>query len=678
MNLRFLPVLVFCFTSLTPCGVAQLKLPSIFGDHMVMQADGPVPIWGQASAGSEVTLSGGWWPADIHLTADAEGAWRYDLPAPQASGPFQILVSSGGQKLTFKDVLVGEVWLCGGQSNMEWSVGPGVGQGVLNWQKEVETADFPEIRLFEVQHQISLDPQQDCVGSWKKCSPETVQRFSAIGYFFGRNLHQKLQVPVGLISSNWGGTVAETWTSREALQNLDSFTAPLKSLDTLAEQLQSDGGLAGLRQQWWEKLDRVDPGGAAGQWSQPKVDHKQWKLVQLPGVWGGKLASFDGVVWYRKQISIPESWAGTALKLELGPIDDFDTTWFQGLRVGALDQPGQWQTARVYNIPAEAVKGGVATISVRVVDTGGAGGFAGQAKQMRIRPAVESGPLAEAFLSLAGSWYRHQGASLTSLGAYPSRPALHQNLPTVLHNGMLRPLIPYGIQGAIWYQGESNRTRPEQYRKLFPAMIADWRKLWGRGDFPFYFVQIAPFRYGGDSGQAAALREAQAMTLSEPNTGMVVTMDIGNPGNIHPIQKQEVGRRLSLWALSHRYPEAVSKDLIFSGPLMTRWRIKGDAIRLTFGYAGKGLRSRNEQALSHFTIAGADQIFHSATARIEQDTNGEWVVDVHSDQVVQPLAVRYAWAAADEPNLCNSAGLPAPSFRTDHWPAYQGAPAGKK
>jgi sialate O-acetylesterase len=446
---------------------ADVKLPQLFSDHMVVQRDMAVPVWGWAAPGEGVSvqLAG----QEMKTAADDQGKWMVKLTALSAGGPHELVVT-GNNTLKITDVYAGEVWICSGQSNMQWTVSQSA-----NPVEEATAAKFPQLRMFSVERTATDQAQQDCRGSWQVCSPQTTGNFSAVGYYFGRYLHQKLEVPLGMINSSWGGTVCEAWTSHAALA--------------------------------------ADP-------------------------------------------------------------------------------------------PFEAILG---------------------------RAAV-----AEA---------RHQEGP---------------NFASRLYKGMIMPLVPYAIRGAIWYQGESNVPRAAQYRRLFPTMIQDWRRTWGQGDFAFLFVQLAPFRYSGqDMKNCAELWEAQAKTLELPNTGMAVTVDIGDVRDIHPKNKQDVGKRLALWALAKTY----GKEVCPSGPLYKSMQIEGDAIRLTFDYTGSGLASRDGQPLTDFTIAGEDQQFLPATATID----GNQVV-VRSAAVAKPVAVRFAWYDAAQPNLANREGLPASPFRTDDWP----------
>ena len=443
---------------------ADVRLPKVIGDHMVLQQGKPVPVWGWAEAGEKVTVTVG--ESKATATAGDDGKWMVKLDAMDVGGPCQMTVQ-GNNTITLEDILIGEVWVCSGQSNMQWPV-----SASNDPQKEIAAADYPHIRLFTVARTVAEKPMDDCEGAWAACSPQTVPGFSAVAYFFGRHLHQQLEVPVGLINTSWGGTMAEAWTSREGLLGEPDFE----------------------------------------------------------------------------------------------PI---------------LERSAQFK---------------------------------------------------------------------------PDTP--HQ--ASVLFNGMIRPLIPFAVQGAIWYQGESNCTRAEQYRKLFPAMIRDWRNNWGQGELPFLFVQLAPFRYRwADPRCLPELWEAQLKTLDLANTGMAVTTDVANIVDIHPKNKQDVGRRLALWALANTY----DKDLVYSGPLYDSMTVEGDKIRIRFKHVGGGLVAKG--ALGPFTIIGSEgpnPQFLPAAATIDGDT-----VVVQSDRVKRPQAVRLGWFDTASPTLFNKEGLPASPFRTDQF-----------
>lgn len=462
---RLVMVLMMVLAWCSQAVLADVRLPSIFGNHMVLQQNADVAVWGWADAGEEVTVELG--ESQAVTEAGADGKWSVRLAAGAAGGPHQLTVR-GKNTITLDDVLLGDVWVGSGQSNMQWSVAQSD-----NPQEEIAAANYPEIRLFTVARSIAQEPQDDCQGEWVVCSPETIAGFSAVLYYFGRHLHQEVNIPMGLINTSWGGTIVEAWTSRETLESDPDY--------------------------------------------QPILERSA---------------------------------------------------------VFRTDTPNQ---------------------------------------------------------------------------------------ASVLYNGMVHPIIPFSIRGVTWYQGESNVSRAVQYQKLFPAMIADWRQHWGQGDFPFYFVQLAPYRYRNlDPRMCAELWEAQRLTLQVPNTGMAVTMDIGNIEDIHPKNKQDVGRRLALWALAKDYGQ---EDLVYSGPLYDAMEVEENQIRLRFTHVGSGLASMDGGPLSHFTIAGSDGQFVPAEAVID----GETVV-VSSEAISQPVAVRFAWRDDAEPNFANQEGLPASPFRTDEFP----------
>ncbi|MCZ6596879.1 MAG: 9-O-acetylesterase [Planctomycetota bacterium] len=649
MNTKHAPIVV-ALIALSAVAFADVRLPSVFGSGMVLQRDTQAPVWGWADPGERVTVRASWLQDELAATADADGRWMVRLATPEAGGPHTVRVA-GANEVLLEDVWSGEVWICSGQSNMAWSL-----RAATNAEEEIAAADHPGIRFFDVANALSLEPAEDCEGTWRVCSPETISGFSAVGYFFGRELSRELGVPIGLIGTSWGGTVAEAWTSAETLRGFPEFGAALDRIDGALRASDAEPSLADLQAAWWDNLEAKDP-GANGGWMAPVLDEAAWKPVQVPGTWSEiDMQGFDGCVWYRRTVEIPADWTGQDLVLEIGPVDDMDLTWFNGELVGETRGAGKHATPRSYAVPAAVVRAdALNVIAVCAVDTGGVGRLGSDPDGMRLRIAEsESAPL-----PLSGTWLYRAGATLSDLGGWPRDTWFHRNYVTALHNGMIAPLVPFAIRGAIWYQGESNRPRSVQYRELFPAMIRDWRAKWGRGDFPFYFVQLAPFEYGGDQGELSELREAQTMALAVPNTGMAVTMDIGNPKDIHPRNKQEVGRRLALWALARDYGR---EGLVHSGPLYRSMQIEGSTIRLSFDHA-EGLVARHG-ALTHFTIAGKNREFHPA----EAVTDGSTIV-VSSIGVLRPVAARFAWGATDEPNLFNGAGLPAPSFRTDDWPA---------
>ncbi len=645
-----------CVCVATAEAMASLKLPAIFSPGMVLQQNSVVPIWGWATPGERIEIRVSWSQTkSVGRTGD-DGKWRIPIRVPAAvtvDGP-QVIFILGDTRQQISDVLIGEVWLCSGQSNMEMLVGdvPGMLGGVTDWQKEIESADLPDIRLFNVPNAVSALPLDDCAGSWSRCSPETAKSFSATAYFFGREIHKRMNVPVGLITADWGGTPIQAWTSLDGIRAQEHLSPWVEVLDRMrnspaALKRDHDAAVAA----WRADLDARDR-GVGGGWMKPVIDDSSWATIDAPGAWRGELAPFDGIIWTRRAFTASADAAGKPGVVELGPIDDFDETWINGVKVGEHFEPGSHTVNRSYEIPGGVIREGANTVAVRIMDIVADGGMCGSPDSLRVRLGDGSPPV-----SLAGQWRWSIGAPLSSLPARPRLPQPGPGVPTMLYNGMIASVAGYGIRGVTWYQGESNRAEAFAYRGMFRTMIEDWRQVWGRGAMPFYFVQIAPFNYGNDRGETAELREAQASALALPNTGMAVTMDIGDPADIHPRNKQEVGRRLALCALADTYKQSVE----FSGPVYKSMEVANGSVRLTFTHA-LGLAPADEP-LTCFTIAGADRKFVPAEARID----GESVI-VRSDAVPAPVAVRFGWGAADQPNLRNAAGLPAPPFRTDDWP----------
>jgi sialate O-acetylesterase len=639
---------------------AEVHVPSLIGDNMVLQQGKKVRIWGTADAKEKISVSLA--SEKQNAVADQSGHWEVLLGPLKAGGPF-VLNVSGSNTLTFKNILVGEVWICSGQSNMEWPLINSKGGADV-----VAQANFPEIRLFTVQKSTSATALNDVKGKWTETIPDEVGQFSAVAYFFGRELYQKLKVPIGLIHTSWGGTPAEAWTSPDALSAvtelqpiLDRYQESLKSLPE--RQKEFERALA----DWSQKNLYSDPGnkGEALGYAEPATSTADWKKMTLPQFLETGGLVMDGAVWFRKEIDVPAPWTGKDLELNLTSIDDFDVTYFNGTRVGGIgmETPNSYMIPRRYRVPGNLVHGSRNVVAVRVFDSAGEGGFGGAGK-MTLGPA---GVRDTEVISLTGSWdYKVELGLEPKKPDWGSRPEApgpsNQNSPGVLYNAMIAPLTPFAIRGAIWYQGESNASRAYQYRTLFPTMIRNWRTAWGEGDFPFYFVQLANWHQpAAEPGESdwAELREAQTMTLREQQTGMAVIIDIGDPNDIHPRNKLDVGRRLAAWSLAETYHEKVQP----SGPLFGSYVVEGDKVRVKFKHVAGGLKTLDGGPLKGFAIAGEDHRFVWAEARID----GNEVV-IWSKDVTKPVAVRYAWADNPICNLYNSVDLPASPFRTDDWP----------
>lgn len=653
-----------------PATAVNVQLPSIFADHMVLQQGIEIPVWGKAAPGGliKVEFAG----SSEWVDVDTSGQWFVKLPEVNAGGPYELLII-GKDTTLFKDVLVGEVWICSGQSNMEWVV-----RNSNNADEEMSKGDWPQIRMYTVQRKVADKPMDDCDAMWQICTPENVGDFSAVGYFFGRYLHKKLDVPVGLLHTSWGGTPAESWT-RYATVASNEITQPIVErfeleLKTYPERLDAYKKKIKELEESGDVLptyhkDKGNTGFEKG-WADLQLDDSEWTEVDVPGYWEyyGNM-DIDGAIWFRKTIEIPAAWRGKELSLQLGAIDDMDVTYFNGIQVGSTGEetPDFYRHPRDYMVPGKWVQTGKAVISVRVFDHYGNGGFSGPSTSMRIGLKDD---LANTAVALKGNWKMKieealDPSAISGPGGrgkpqQPRGPG-HPHTPAGLYNGMLYPLAPYAIKGAIWYQGEANADRAYQYRTLLPAMINDWRVLWNQGDFPFGIVQLANFMPVNEEPEESAwaeLREAQTMTwLEDPNNGMATIIDIGDADDIHPRNKQDVGKRLALWALAKSY----GKDIEYSGPVYKSMSIKDNQVILTFAHVGSGLTVKGN-ALKGFAIAGDDKKFIWAQAKIE----GEKVV-VWSDEIENPVAVRYAWANNPVCNLYNSAMLPAVPFRTDDW-----------
>jgi len=636
-------------------GVLQAKvvLPSVFTDNMVLQQKTDITFYGDATKNKQLTVKTGWNGKEYHTEADGQGKWSLKIPTPAAGGPYEITFSDG-KKLQLKNVMIGEVWFCSGQSNMEMPVA-GWGK-VMNYEQEIAEAAYPAIRLFQVKKNTSLAPLKEVestLGGWQECSSATVPEFSALAYFYARALWKELNVPIGVIDCTWGGTPAEAWTSHETLRQVMGFREEMDKLERLGfDPNRMEQAYSEERAHWQSLFTEKDKGMENGKlcWTAPSLSEEDWQTISLPGYWEGKgLKDFDGIIWFRRSLEIPAEWAGKPLTLRLGMIDDEDITYFNGVEIA---RGAGYMTPRTYTIPAKLVKAGKAVLAVRVSDFGGEGGIHGKAEELYVEADGKR-------ISLAGDWKYRIGLSLKGFPPAPVSPIQSSSYPTVLFNAMVKPWTAFPIKGVIWYQGEANVGRSEQYEDLFPALITDWRRQW-RSDFPFYFVQLANFMESKEiqpDSEWAALREAQTKALKLDQVGMAVTIDIGLADDIHPKNKQEVGRRLALVALVGSYGKNVSG----SAPVFRNYRIKGDKMELDFGQKQDGFQIKGT-TLKGFTIAGPDRVFYPAEAMVQ---NGKIIV--FSPEVSIPLAARYGWADNPDCNLYGENGLPVAPFRTDCW-----------
>lgn len=649
-----------------------VEMPAIFSDNMVLQQRSNVPFWGRALPGEEVKVTASW-GASARAVVQKDSLWILKIKTPKAGGPFSLSIKIGDSTIVYNNVLAGEVWLCSGQSNMEMPLeGWPPKDTIFTGREVIKNADNANIRLFTVARSFSDVKEFNCTGKWVVSAPEMVAKFSAAAYFFGKKLNRELNVPIGLINTSWGGTAVESWMSAGSLSKFNEYSATLNNLSKGHEEIKK-------LETWVKTHPVVDVEGKpeADKWkglnfqdslcSRTNYDDTKWPEMKLPVVWENTfLGNFDGAGWFRKKVEIPKSWIGKNLAVELGPIDDMDETFVNGRKIGECMEGGNWQTERKYTVPAFLVNDSILTIAVRILDNQGGGGIYGKKEQLNIHLKDSAEIVSSDTISIAGAWKFLPVAELRGLKFYVfgqedyfSRPRLEAELsayvPTALYNAMIHPLIPYAIKGAIWYQGESNAGNPEMYRKLFPEMINNWRHDWKEGDFPFYYVQIAPYDYG-EATHSEKLRESQMLTLSVPGTGMAVTLDIGNVYNIHPGDKKDVGQRLAFWALAKDY----HKKIIYSGPVFKSAKILKDEIVISFDHAEGGLVIKEINGNNNFMAAGKDGTFHRAEVKI----SGEKLI-VSSPEVKEPLYVRYAWSNTAEATLFNKAGLPASSFRTD-------------
>jgi len=646
---------------------SELVLPSLIGDNMVLQQKTDIHIWGNALPGTRIDVSASWGGAGKSVTGD-DKVWSVTMPTPDAGGPFTITVEAPDTTITLDNVLVGEVWVCSGQSNMEMPLaGWPPNDTIMFSAATIASASVSEIRLFNVQRKVSAEPLTGCSGNWEVCSPSTVGQFSATAYFFGLKLYDELKIPIGLIESAWGGTPAEAWMSADILEESGEFVSEIKKIK------ESVPLIAGY-QSWLDSHKQIvaDASGE-NQWKDlsfsddvvPANDFNdsEWPVMKLPGQFEQVIGDFDGIVWFRRSVDLPEEMSGRDLTLSLGPIDDMDRTYFNGKLVGSHEVAGFWQAERNYDIPKDLARTGANMIAVRVLDNQGGGGIWGKPGSMKI---IEN-ENRSVQVDLEGEWKYQPAAELVGNRFFvfdPSqkdfssvaRPtAVGPSTPTSLYNGMINPLVNYPVKGAIWYQGEANVGRADQYAKIFPMLIRNWREAWNNEALSFYYVQIAPYVYSGvDSTESAFLRGAQEKALQLPNTGMVVTLDVATVMNIHPPFKKEVGERLANLALSKNY----GKDIVTQGPVFKSATAEGNSIRIQFDFVAKGLVKKGG-LLTEFELAGLDGKFLKADARID----GNEVI-VSSPKIPKPVFVRYCWRNGSTASLFNGDGLPALQFTT--------------
>lgn len=621
----------------------QVKLPQLIRDSMVLQRDAKIKIWGWSSPNEKIKISFN--KKDVKTKADAQGAWSVFLPAMKAGGPYTMKID-GRNHITLEDILIGDVWICTGQSNM-------VHQMALHsvrYADEVANANNPEIRHFWVPNVANMQgPQKDLSGgSWKWANPKDIGEFSAIAYFFAKQLYEKYHVPIGLINASWGGIPIEAMMSEEAFKDFPNILATL-------ERNKDTAYINGLSRRAFSggpRPQQPEDKGLTQKWYDPSYQPKGWKVINIPGYWEDQgVKDLDGVVWYRREIDVPASMTNVPAKVFLGRIVDADALYINGKQVGNTTY---MYPQRRYALPDGILKPGKNLFVVRVTNNSGKGGFVPD-KPYQLIAGKDT-------IDLKGYWDYKVGQVIVRQRGFGGGGGgiAAQNQPGALYNSMIAPLVGYTMKGFLWYQGESNTGRAAEYAKLQPAMIQDWRAKWNQPNAPFLYVQLPGFmdyNYSPSESQWAEFREAQLKSLSVPNTGMAVAIDLGEWNDIHPDRKKEVGDRLALAAEKIAYGE----NIVYSGPIYQLQQIDGNKIIISFSNIGSGLITNDGEEPSEFAIAGADKKFVWAKAKIEGDK-----IIVSSDAVPNPMYVRYAWADDPvNPNLYNKESLPASPFRTD-------------
>ena len=626
--------LFICITA-----AAQVKLPRLISDSMILQRDTKLKIWGWASVDEKVSVHFN--NKTYNTTTTKDGKWTITLASMHASGPFDMQIDASNH-ITIKHILIGDVWVCSGQSNMELPM-----QRLQDTYPDIiATANNPNIRQFNVSTKYNFQSAQQDVtsGNWQTAAPQSVLQFTAVGYFFAKTLYEKYHVPIGLIKSAVGGSPAEAWLSEDALKQFPSY---LHKVDTLKNQAYIDSMTQhdnAKSNAWYNNIFQKDKGiNESIKWFDTSYDASTWQTMNVPGYWkDAGLPGTNGVVWFRKEFDVSFNMLNKPLRLFLGTIVDRDSVYINGTFTGTT----QYQyPPRKYVVPTGLLKEGKNIIVIRVINYAGSGGFT-KDKPYKLFSGNDT-------IDLAGTWQYKLGVASEPI---PSSTTFNY-MPGGLYNAMISPLINYNIKGVIWYQGEANASRALEYEKLFPAVIHDWRNHWQQ-DFPFLYVQLANFMRTKDQpaeSDWAALRQAQLKTLSVPNTGMAVTIDIGEWNDIHPLNKEYVGKRLALAAGKIAYHESI----VYSGPIYHAMQINRNKIIISFTNVGSGLIAKNGK-LKYFAIAGADKKFVWANAMIKNN-----MVIVWSDAVKDPVTVRYAWADNPEgANLYNKEGLPASPFTT--------------
>ena len=633
---------LFCILALLAIQTLQadIRLPFLVGDHMVLQRQKPISVWGWADPDEKIQIE--FKNKVYHATAGESGKWQVKLDASEAGGPYE-MVLKGANQIQLEDILIGDVWVCSGQSNMDLPM-----RRVRDlYEDEIAHAENNQLRYFTVPLQYDFHgPLEEIKPSqWESTNPTNILHFSATAYFFGKNLVEKYHIPIGLIRSSLGGSPAESWMSGEALEGYPHY---LKEMIKFQDQAFVDNIVKSDRDRrntWQRTLRQKDRGYQAEvSWSQPEVNLSDWPTIQVPSFWSDEGVSLsNGVIWFRKDIDLSENWTGKKARLDLGRIVDSDSVYVNGQLVGTT---GYQYPPRIYQVPEGILKAWQNVIVVRVISEIDKGGFIIE-KPYRLSTETDT-------VDLQGLWHYQSGAEMD-----PLQPQTFVRWkPGGLYNGMIAPLLNLSIKGVLWYQGESNADRASEYQTLFPDMIKDWREHWKQGNFPFVYAQLPNFMEAAEEpgeSEWADLRYAQSQALALPNTAMSVNIDLGEWNDIHPLNKKDVGKRLALAAMRVAYQDTVD---VTSGPVYKNYELKGNRVLLSFDSVGSGLMSKNGENLNYFAIAGEDGKFVWAKAEIVGNQVAVW-----HPTITHPQKIRYAWADnPDTANLVNREGLPAGPF----------------
>jgi sialate O-acetylesterase len=643
-------LLLFLLLSSTT-GFSQIKLARLFSDHVVLQRQKPIPVWGWARPNEKVTvtLAG----QTLGAKADTDGKWMVRFAPLEAGGPFQMTVQGKSGEVRVTDILIGEVWLCSGQSNMEFKVSQ-----ADHYAEEKKRADYPRIRHFAVTREVTMEPQKDLKsGEWQIAGPETVGGFSAIGFFFARELYEKLNIPVGILHSSWGGSQVEGWISKEGMLGSDELKGYVQHMPANWEEADKQLDQK-LRNQMF-KDPSFNPSVADEQkYVQPDFDFSKWHKIDSPiGQWDWKgIWAFRGNGYMARVIDVPAELAAQKTILALAENDSQNAIYING----KLISEGIIKGTRKIEIPENTWKAGANKLVIKFGNMTGTPwyglGLQGAASDLYVGNEKQK-------ISLVTGW-----VVLPSFADAHTYMHSSNNVGTTIYNAMIAPLVPFANRGTLWYQGEANAVRAYQYRRTFPLLIEDWRKKWSvngtPGDESFYFVQLSSFGSNQSSNKGsnwAELREAQTMALKLPKTGMAVTIDVGNASDIHPTNKQDVAHRLAVHALKLNYAQEIG----YSSPLYDTVTFSEGKATVTFRFAGSGLTVKDTYGyLKGFEVAGDDKVFYYAKAEVLGNT-----VIVYHPKGLKPVSVRYAWSDAPvEANLYNAEGFPASPFRTDNWP----------